>query len=226
MTASSFRPARADGDPAAQAVVRRHHRREATRPELEEELDEIEEGKLEWTKALRDFSGKFNRDLDRARQRDDEGQARPASRPTKSARTAASPMVIKFGRFGEFLACSNYPECKTTQEIGRATPPTAAEGEEQIVCDKCGKPMQLKRSRFGQFYACTGYPDCKNTKDPAPAEGATSRPSRSRPARTAARRWCSRAAATVRSTPAPATPTARPSARSAAGKRRRPSRPA
>ncbi len=74
-------------------------------------------------------------------------------------------MVIKFGRFGEFLACSNYPECKTTKEMARADIPEQPEGE-QVTCDKCGKPMQLKRSRFGQFYACTGYPDCKNTKDP------------------------------------------------------------
>jgi DNA topoisomerase-1 len=79
-----------------------------------------------------------------------------------------SPMAIKFGRFGEFLACTNYPDCKNTKEMSKGDePPTSSEeSTEEVICDKCQKPMQLKRSRFGQFYACTGYPDCKNTKDP------------------------------------------------------------
>ena len=76
-----------------------------------------------------------------------------------------SKMAIKFGRFGEFLACTNYPECKNTKEIPQQAA-AKANGEEPMVCDKCGKPMALKRSRFGQFFACTGYPECKNTKDP------------------------------------------------------------
>jgi DNA topoisomerase-1 len=75
-----------------------------------------------------------------------------------------APMVIKFGRFGEFMACSNYPECKTTKEIAKGD--AAEAGDDTIICEKCGKPMTLKRSRFGQFFACTGYPDCRNTKDP------------------------------------------------------------
>jgi DNA topoisomerase I len=130
---------------------------------LEEELDEIEEGKLEWTDAMREFNTKFSADLERAKsemmQVKGEGIA-----TDEVCENCGAQMVIKFGRFGEFLACSNYPECKTTKEIAKGD---AAEQEgEEFTCEKCGKPMQLKRSRFGQFYACTGYPDCKNTKDP------------------------------------------------------------
>ncbi len=132
---------------------------------LEQELDEIEEGKLEWTDAMREFAGKFNKDLERAATEMVEVK-RTGVETEEKCETCGAPMVIKFGRFGEFLACSNYPECKTTKEMAKGHAADVAEGEEQIVCDKCGKPMQLKRSRFGQFYACTGYPECKNTKDP------------------------------------------------------------
>ncbi|PYQ52167.1 MAG: type I DNA topoisomerase [Acidobacteria bacterium] len=130
---------------------------------LEEELDEIEDGKLEWTDAMREFNEKFVVDLERAKtemmQVKGEGIA-----TDEVCENCGSPMVIKFGRFGEFLACSNYPECKTTKEIAKGD--AAEAGDDTIICEKCGKPMQLKRSRFGQFFACSGYPDCRNTKDP------------------------------------------------------------
>jgi len=132
---------------------------------LEEELDEVEDGKIEWTALMREFSSKFTVDLARA-QSEMQSVKGTGLETDEKCETCGKPMVIKFGRFGEFLACSNYPECKTTKEMAKGHAAEVAEGEEQIICDKCGKPMQLKRSRFGQFYACTGYPDCKNTKDP------------------------------------------------------------
>jgi DNA topoisomerase-1 len=132
---------------------------------LEEELDEIEEGKIEWTAALREFNVKFSKDLTRAATEMVEVK-RAGVETDEKCENCGSPMVIKFGRFGEFLACTNYPECKTTKEMAKGHAAEAEADGEQIICDKCGKPMQLKRSRFGQFYACTGYPDCKNTKDP------------------------------------------------------------
>jgi DNA topoisomerase-1 len=132
---------------------------------LEEELDEIEDGKLEWTDAMREFAGKFNHDLERAKEEMTQVKGEGLATDEK-CENCGSPMVIKFGRFGEFLACSNYPDCKTTKEMAKGDAAEATASDEQIICDKCGKPMQLKRSRFGQFFACTGYPDCKNTKDP------------------------------------------------------------
>jgi DNA topoisomerase I len=130
---------------------------------LEQELDEIEDGKLDWLVAMKDFSVKFNKDLIRAQKEMTQVKGEGLATDEK-CENCGSPMVIKFGRFGEFLACSNYPDCKTTKEIAKGD--AAEQGDETIICDKCGKPMQLKRSRFGQFFACTGYPDCKNTKDP------------------------------------------------------------
>ncbi len=147
---------------------------------LEEELDEIEDGKLEWTDALREFAVKFNRDLERAAT--EMTQVKGTGLETdEKCENCGAPMVIKFGRFGEFLACSNYPECKTTKEMAKGDAADATADDEQVVCDKCGKPMQLKRSRFGQFFACTGYPDCKNTKDPRLMKQAANLPSEPQP---------------------------------------------
>jgi DNA topoisomerase-1 len=141
---------------------------------MEEELDEIEEGKMKWTEALDEFYEKFARDL-----KEFEGftkQKKGMSVPTdETCENCGSPMVIKFGRFGQFMACSNYPECRTTRELAKpqtasatgdasaAGAEGAAEAEEE-ACDLCGKPMALKRGRFGQFLGCTGYPECRNIR--------------------------------------------------------------
>jgi DNA topoisomerase-1 len=153
---------------------------------MEEELDEIGEGKLKWTAALKDFYGKFAKDLKIAEV--EMKKKKVESIPTdEKCENCGAGMVIKFGRFGQFLACSNYPECRTTREIAKpasaaagdsstaseagATAKTgagdaggAAEGEEAEVCELCAKPMALKRGRFGQFLGCTGYPECRNIR--------------------------------------------------------------
>jgi DNA topoisomerase-1 len=79
-------------------------------------------------------------------------------------------MVIKWGRNGEFLACSNYPKCTNTGEIARddqgnitMKAPSAPVPSDE-VCEKCGKPMVKRRSRFGEFLGCSGYPDCDGIK--------------------------------------------------------------
>ena len=86
------------------------------------------------------------------------------------------PMVVKWGRYGKFLACTGYPECRNTAELkdtgaggdssepgadGATPSPTAMHQE---TCEKCGKEMVVRRGRFGQFLACTGYPACRNTR--------------------------------------------------------------
>src|SRR5438067_4297124 len=93
---------------------------------MEEELDEIEEGKLKWTAALREFYEKFAKDLKNAEStmRAAKQQAIPTD---ETCENCGAPMVIKFGRFGQFLACSNYPECRTTREVSK--PASATEGD-------------------------------------------------------------------------------------------------
>jgi len=131
---------------------------------MEEELDEIEAGKLNWREAMGEFYEKFEADLTRA-----EREMRDVKRqeiPTEfTCEKCARPMVIKWGRHGSFLACSGYPECTNTREIpGNGSGEGLSEQDDEQYCDNCGRPMVLKRGRFGQFYACTGYPDCKTTK--------------------------------------------------------------
>ena len=141
---------------------------------MEEELDEIEDGKLNWRQALQEFYGKFAKDLENAAETIK--NKKKMEIPTDEVcEKCGAGMVIKFGRFGQFLACSNYPECKNTREVGSkktaANGDAAAEGdgdaakaEEIPVCELCGREMALKKGRFGAFYGCTGYPECKNIR--------------------------------------------------------------
>ena len=134
---------------------------------MEEELDEIEDGNLDWRAALHEFYGKFSKDLEHAAE--NIKNKKKTSIPTDEiCEKCGSGMVIKFGRFGQFLACSTYPECQNTREVARKADPDAAkdggETEEIAPCELCGREMALKKGRFGSFYGCTGYPECKNIR--------------------------------------------------------------
>jgi DNA topoisomerase I len=138
---------------------------------MEEQLDEIEDGNLNWRKALHGFYDKFSKDLENAAEsiKNTKKMAIPTD---EICEKCGSGMVIKFGRFGQFLACENYPECKNTREVAskKSSTETAngeapAEDAEAIpVCELCGREMSLKKGRFGSFYGCTGYPECKNIR--------------------------------------------------------------
>jgi DNA topoisomerase I len=134
--------------------------------QMEERLDEVEEGKQEWVRLLREFYGPFKEDLDKARveMRDIKREEVPTEHVCeKCGRT----MVIKWGRNGHFLACSGYPECRNTKEYTRAADgsiqvlPTTRETDEK--CPTCGSNMLIRRGRFGEFMACSRYPECKTT---------------------------------------------------------------
>jgi DNA topoisomerase-1 len=140
---------------------------------MEEELDEIEEGKLPWVEALKEFNGKFKKDLQDAKKnmRDVKREEIPTDLVCEKC---GKGMVKKWGRFGQFLACSGYPECKNTKEIageGGADSGDSENGASPVTtevpkesCPKCGSDMVLKRGRFGPFLACSAYPDCKTTR--------------------------------------------------------------
>ncbi len=125
---------------------------------MEEQLDRIAEGKLDWRKALAKFWGTFTDDLERAQTQMTSVKGQGVETKEKCP-TCGSPMVLRFGRYGEYLACSNYPTCKTTREPG-----VPGSTEEPPACPECNAPMVLKRSRFGQFWACSRYPECKGTR--------------------------------------------------------------
>jgi DNA topoisomerase-1 len=130
---------------------------------LEEELDEIEDGKLHWREAVKEFWEKFIVDLDRA---GDEMLSYKAGIPTGKTceKCGQGELLERISRHGFFLGCSRYPDCDFIQDL---SPELGEEGDAESkteYCDNCGKEMAIKRGRFGTFLACTGYPDCKTTR--------------------------------------------------------------
>ena len=133
--------------------------------EMEEKLDDVEDGKINWAELLKIFYNGFADRLDNAE------ESMKGVETNISCDNCSAPMIIKWGRGGEFLSCSKYPECKNAKAfeydkegkiviVERAAP----ELREDLPCDKCSAPMVIKQSRRGEFLACSRYPDCKNAK--------------------------------------------------------------
>jgi len=128
--------------------------------QMENSLDAIEEGKREWVQTVREFYEPFKVDLARARKNmvnekagEEIGEACPE---------CGEPLRERRGRFGKFIACSAYPDCKYKRNL-----PGQERAEDQPTdetCPTCGKPMVIKHGRFGKFIACSGYPECRTTK--------------------------------------------------------------
>ena len=128
--------------------------------QMEDNLDKIEEGERKWVDTVREFYEPFKRDLARAKR---EMTSEKVGEPTgEKCPECGSELLEKRGRFGKFMACSTYPDCKYTRNIDGST--RAEDEPTNEVCPTCGKPMVIKHGRFGKFIACSGYPDCKTTK--------------------------------------------------------------
>jgi len=139
---------------------------------LEEELDEIEEGKEKWTDAMAEFYKRFEKNLKYA-QKHMENVKRMEKPTDEKCERCGSPLVLKWGKFGSFFACSAYDKedpnsCTFTKENVIDLPDLEnadlQETSQEEYCENCGRTMVLKRGRFGQFMACTGYPECKTTR--------------------------------------------------------------
>jgi DNA topoisomerase-1 len=133
---------------------------------METVLDDIEEGKQNWVEAMRKFYAPFARDLEHASEhmRDVKHEGQPTDIVCPKC---GAQMVVKWGRSGEFLACSRYPECKSTANFTRDVDGTIAVAKEETtteVCDVCGRPMQIRFGRYGKFLGCSGYPECKTVR--------------------------------------------------------------
>jgi DNA topoisomerase-1 len=131
--------------------------------QMEENLDEIAEGTKDWQPIIATFYHPFKKNLDEK----DEQLSKKELTEEKTDETCpkcSKPMVIKMGRFGKFLACSGYPECKTTKPLAEEAKALGEIKLSEEVCEKCGSQMQIKHGRFGPFLGCSNYPDCKNIK--------------------------------------------------------------
>ncbi|MFH0888024.1 MAG: type I DNA topoisomerase [Planctomycetota bacterium] len=126
---------------------------------IEEELDLIEESKKDLLPTLRKFYEPFINDLQKA---GNEMSSEKGKQTGEKCPKCSNPIVERWSRFGKFLSCSTYPECKYTRSLNIKSAPLES-GE---VCEKCGKPMVIRTSHRWRrrFLACSGYPECKNAK--------------------------------------------------------------
>ena len=119
--------------------------------EMEDQLDDVETKTLDWKQVVRDFYGPFEKELDIADQAIEKVEL-PVQITDEVCELCGKPMAIKSGRFGEFLACTGYPECKNTKPIVKST---------GVKCPDCGGDIVAKRGRSGKiFYGCSNYPTC------------------------------------------------------------------
>lgn len=144
--------------------------------QMEHDLDRISEGKIEWQPVIKDFYNPFHRNLLEKSDSLTKDEISPAEESEEICEKCNSKMIVKTGRYGRFLACSNYPKCKNIKGLdkkpGTAASPEVSEKIKEMQeqykdekCEKCGEPMAVKTGRYGPFLACTGYPKCKNIKN-------------------------------------------------------------
>lgn len=130
--------------------------------EMEEELDKVEEGDLGWQNVLHNFWQPFAEALGKV---DTKEMIREAydveGLETTPCPECGGQLTVKSGRFGPFIACTKYPECRYTKPLKRDKVPDRPTDE---VCKECGAPMVIKTGRYGEFLACTRYPECKHTR--------------------------------------------------------------
>ncbi len=124
---------------------------------MEAQLDRIESGETDWLSVIREFYGPFKESLDKANASKVELR-KAIEQPTQEiCEKCGKPMVKKWSKHGQFLACSGFPSCKTTKPLEEVE---LADAE----CPECGSPMVVKRGKFGVFLACARYPECKGKR--------------------------------------------------------------
>ncbi|MBT7171374.1 MAG: type I DNA topoisomerase, partial [Phycisphaerales bacterium] len=126
---------------------------------MEDELDEVEESKMNWVAVLKEFYGPFKAQLDVAAENMTHAKAETEPSDYKCP-DCDSPMEYRFGKNGKFLSCTTYPECKKAMPIDREGKPVTDQFTD-IACPLCGGPTTLRKGRFGPFISCKNYPECK-----------------------------------------------------------------
>ncbi len=128
--------------------------------QMEDHLDKVEEGELGWVDTVKEFYEPFKRDLARAKK--EMGSEKAGVPIGEACPECGGDLIERRGRFGKFIACSNYPDCRYKRNL-----PGSERAEDEPTdetCPTCGRPMVIKHGRFGKFIACSGYPECKTTK--------------------------------------------------------------
>jgi DNA topoisomerase-1 len=129
---------------------------------MEEDLDEVQAGRLDRVKLLDRFYGSFRQVLDSAKK---DKRWAPEPEPTEyKCDDCGAPLLKRWGKNGFFLSCETYPKCKFTRDLSKENGEPAVDRMTDYICDKCEKPMVIKTGRYGEFLSCSGYPECKNAK--------------------------------------------------------------
>lgn len=142
---------------------------------MENDLDAIAEGEVKWQPIIKEFYNPFHANLENKYETINKKDIMPEEKTTEVCDKCGAPMIIKTGRYGKFLACSAFPECKNIKSLpgadrdknGKADSKEIDELKEKYkaeVCSKCGAPMAVKIGKFGPFLSCSTYPKCKNIK--------------------------------------------------------------
>ena len=133
---------------------------------IEEMLDQIEEGDIKWKKVLKEFWGGFEKTLEKAKEEMKNLKKQEIPTGINCVKCKDGEYHIKWGRNGQFFACSNYPDCNSTQDFKKHL-----DGRLEILpknffrdnCPTCGKRMEVKTGRYGRFVRCEEYPNCETT---------------------------------------------------------------
>jgi DNA topoisomerase-1 len=135
---------------------------------LEEQLDDIAVGQIGWTQVLHEFNGPFERALEKAehsfeRYEEELDETCPVC-PTEGREPGS--LQVKLGRFGKFIGCTNYPECRYIRNMDGSVRPEPVLLDE--TCPDCGRQLQERVGRYGPFVGCSGYPECRYIKKEPP----------------------------------------------------------
>ncbi len=143
---------------------------------MEADLDKIADGAIEWQPVIGGFYGPFHANLEKKYNEINKKDIMPEEKSEEKCDKCGAPMIIKTGRYGKFLACSAFPECKNIKPLENGRQQTTdGRNDEEIKkleekyngqkCEKCGAEMVIKTGRYGPFLACSAYPKCKNIKN-------------------------------------------------------------
>jgi len=127
--------------------------------DIESKLDAVARGERDWRPLLHDFWGPFKERIDHTQENVKRSDV-THEETDEICPECSKPMAIKLGKYGKFMACTGYPECKVAKPLNGEEPAAPEMSEEE--CDKCGAQMAIKMGRFGKFLGCSAYPKCKN----------------------------------------------------------------
>ncbi|MBU2233483.1 type I DNA topoisomerase [Patescibacteria group bacterium] len=141
---------------------------------LENDLDSIADSEVKWQPIIKEFYEPFHANLENKYKAINKKDIMPEEKSSEVCDKCGAPMIIKTGRYGKFLACSAFPECKNIKSMPGTDKNSQADSQEikelkekykDQVCEKCGSAMAIKVGKFGPFLACSAYPKCKNLKN-------------------------------------------------------------